>query len=84
MTMGIHAYFGSIIGASQTLLDLIKIRPLLSGLSATAANVTPSVPAFGFGKPSPNTACGTQRSSKSGAPGPEEWSFTGAPALPFA
>ena len=74
--------FGSMRGVSQMRFDLRVIWPLLSGFNATAEKVTPLVQGPGAGKPCPNTACGAQSSSRSGAPGPEVWSFTGAPELP--
>ena len=66
-------------GVSSALFDFSVIRPLLSGLSAIASNVTPSAPALAFSAPSAKTACGAQRSSRSGASGPEELSLMGAP-----
>lgn len=71
------------LGVSNTSFDFRVIRPLLSGLSATAENVTPSMHGLGFWNPSAGTVHGTQASSRSGALGPEERSLTGAPESPF-
>ena len=70
-------------GASNALVDRSVIRPLLSGRSATAANVTPAASRLALWNPSAKVACGVQTNSRSGAPGPEERSFTGAPDCPL-